>query len=176
MSILCIPLGGGRGRSDMWIHFHIIVAMYVERKVHGLIDSLHWKFKKQDDLFVVYYTIICICSYFLSDNWNLYLYCWLLWLWVLIIALPHNTNSGILKWAIIVQTHPSSWWAPSWIWEMTRRPLRNSRRSDWVPSPTPRYTLQVFYSCLYTGLSPTWGSSFVFEKWLSWVSCIVLCL
>ena len=47
--------------------------------------------------------------------------------------------SGTLKWATTVPTHRSYWWARSWISGTTRRPSRNSRRSDSLPLTTPRY-------------------------------------
>ena len=37
------------------------------------------------------------------------------------------------------------------------------------------FCLCKLYSCIRVPASPAWGSSFFFEKWLSWVSCIVLC-
>ncbi len=46
--------------------------------------------------------------------------------------------SGTLRWDTTAPTHPSSWWAPSWICEMTRTPLRGCETRSFPPSPTRR--------------------------------------
>lgn len=46
--------------------------------------------------------------------------------------------SGTLRWDTIAPTHPSFWWAPSWIYEMTRTPLRGCGTRSFPPSPTRR--------------------------------------
>lgn len=47
-------------------------------------------------------------------------------------------GSGTLRWDTTAPTHPSSWWAPSWICEMTRTPLRGCGTRSSPRSPTLR--------------------------------------
>lgn len=46
--------------------------------------------------------------------------------------------SGIQRWGTTVPTHPSFWWAPSWIFAMTRTPSRGCGTRSCPQSPTRR--------------------------------------
>lgn len=74
--------------------------------------------------------------FFISDTYITFSFCLPLSLVSFCMPLLLSSASGTRRSATTARPHPSSWWAPSWIWGTRRKPLRSWRKRSWRQSPT----------------------------------------